>query len=110
MFNRQVNAPIPKKNIKEITQLGRTRTDEYAWLKDENWQAVMRDPSQLNPDIREFLEKENAYTDSVLAPLDKLKSRIFEEMKGRLEPEESDVPAPDGPFAYYHRYRTIIIM
>jgi len=41
----------------------------------------------------------------VTAPLAPLSDAIFEEMKGRMEPEEASVPAPDGKYAYYHRYR-----
>ena len=33
--------------------------DDYAWLKDEKWQQVLRDPSLLDPDIRAYLEAEN---------------------------------------------------
>src|SRR5215469_13852913 len=40
---------------------GVTLTDEYAWLKAPNWQEVMRDPLQLDPAIRAYLEAENAY-------------------------------------------------
>ena len=42
--------------------------DEFAWLRDPNWQRVMRDPRLLDPKIREHLENENAYADYVLAP------------------------------------------
>ncbi len=104
-LNIKATAPRAKKRPNSIQQLGRKRMDNYAWMKDDNWQAVMRDPALLNEDIRKHLETENAYTKEVLAPIDGLKDAIFEEMKGRLEPEESDVPAPDGDFAYYHRYR-----
>ncbi len=105
-FDRPERGPIARKTPHTQTQLGITRTDNYAWMKDENWQAVMRDPSQLDQDIRDHLETENNYTKTVLAPLEPLKDQIFEEMKGRLEAEDSDVPAPDGNYAYYHRYRT----
>jgi protease II len=37
--------------------------DEYAWLKAENWQQVMRDASQLDPEIRAYLEAENDYSE-----------------------------------------------
>lgn len=104
-LNTNTDAPKANQKPKSTTQLGRDRTDNYAWMKDDNWQAVMRDPSVLDKDIRRHLEKENAYTKTVLTPIDGLKDEIFEEMKARLEPEESDVPAPDGRFAYYHRYR-----
>ncbi len=39
-------------------------TDEFAWLKDPDWQAVMRDPALLDPDIRAYLEAENAYAEA----------------------------------------------
>ena len=41
-----------------IEQLGRARIDPYAWLKDDNWKEVMRDPQQLRPDIRNHLDAE----------------------------------------------------
>ena len=45
--------PVAARRPHTITQLGRTRTDDYFWMKDENWQQVMRDPSVLRADIRE---------------------------------------------------------
>jgi hypothetical protein len=36
-------------------------TDEYAWLKAPNWREVMRDPQQLDPAIRAYLQAENGY-------------------------------------------------
>ncbi len=97
--------PSAHKKPKRTEQLGRIRVDNYAWMKDEHWQTVMRQPETLNPDIRSYLEAENSYTKLVTAPLKTLKEQIFEEMKNRLEAEDADVPAPDGNFAYYHRFR-----
>eukprot|EP01033_Poteriospumella_lacustris_P022601 gene22601-17016_t len=37
--------PVAEKRPVVISQLGRQRTDDYAWLKDENWQKLLRDPS-----------------------------------------------------------------
>ena len=48
--------PIARRDPVVITQLGRTRTDEFAWMKDGNWQKVLRDPSVLKPEIRQHLE------------------------------------------------------
>ena len=104
-FLRPSQTPQAKKSPKQIEQLGRTRVDDYAWMKDENWQAVMHDPAQLSASIRSHLEAENAYTAEVLRDVQGLADDIFEEMKERLEPEESQVPVPDHAFAYYHRYR-----
>ncbi|MCB1744507.1 MAG: S9 family peptidase, partial [Gammaproteobacteria bacterium] len=85
---------------------GVERVDEYAWLKDENWQQVMKDPSLLRQDIREYLEAENQYAQSVLDGLQGLQQTLFDEFKGRIKEDDSSVPEPDGPWAYYQRYRT----
>ena len=98
--------PVAKRIDHEITQVGRTRNDPYHWLKDENWQEVMRDPSLLRADIREYLEAENAYTKARLEePTASLREELFLEMRGRIKEDDSSVPAIDGPWAYYTRYR-----
>ncbi|AOX17957.1 S9 family peptidase [Kozakia baliensis] len=96
--------PIPKRDPKIITQLGRTRTDNYAWMKDENWQQVLRDPSVLRPDIAAYLKEENAYAESVLADVEPLRAELLKEMIGRVPPADSSVPWPDGPWEYYSRF------
>ena len=97
-------APVAKKESRRIEQLGRVRSDDYAWMKDDNWQAVMRDPSVLRGDIREHLEAENAYRKAMLASTGDLQARIYEEMKGRMKEDEASAPLPDGPWDYFVRY------
>ena len=86
------------------TEHGVTRTDDYAWLRAENWQEVMRDPSALPPDIRAYLEAENAYTAAMTADIEALRLQLFAEMRGRIKEDDSTVPSPDGPFAYAVRF------
>ena len=98
--------PVAKRVDAEITQVGRTRVDPYHWMKDDSWQEVMRDPSVLRADIREYLEAENAYTKARLEdPTAALRESLFQEMKGRIKEDDSTVPEIDGPYAYYSRYR-----
>ena len=84
---------------------GTDLTDEFAWLKAENWQAAMRDPSLLDPAIRAHLEAENHYAAHLLGDTAGLQETLFAEMKGRIRPDDATVPAADGPFAYFVRYR-----
>ncbi len=98
-------APSPKARPHTQMRFGIEWTDDYAWMRDDNWQAVMQDPKTLNSDIRTHLETENTYTEEALTPLSDLKDLIFSEMKGRLEPTARGVPMPDGPYAYFHFYR-----
>ena len=79
--------------------------DEYAWLKAENWREVMRDPFQLDPAIRAYLQAENDYCERALADTKSLQETLFAEMKGRIKEDDSSAPDPDGPYAYYVRYR-----
>jgi oligopeptidase B len=78
--------------------------DDYAWLKADNWQDVMRDPAVLDPEIRAYLDAENAYCEAQLSDTRTLQETLFTEMKGRLKEDDSTVPAPDGPFAYSSSY------
>jgi oligopeptidase B len=87
-------------------QLGRVRVDDYAWMKDDNWQAVMRDPQLLRADIRTHLEAENAYTEALLAPTKALQDTLFQEMRGRIKEDDASVPDQDGAYEYYARYVT----
>ena len=88
------------------THHGVTLVDEYAWLRADNWQEVMRDPSLLAADIRAYLESENAYTEAMLADTGALQGQLFAEMKARLKEDDSTVPSPDGPYDYFASYVT----
>ena len=84
---------------------GVTLTDDYAWLRADNWREVMRDPSVLDPAIRAYLEAENTYTKAAFAHTEALQETLFAEMKGRIKEDDSSVPSPDGAHAYAVRYR-----
>jgi oligopeptidase B len=97
-------APVAPKVPHRIEQLGRVRVDDYAWMKDDNWQQVLRDPKALRADVRDHLDAENAFTKAVLASTEALQAQMFAEMKGRIKEDDSSVPSPDGPWDYYVRY------
>ncbi len=98
-------APTAPRRPHAFTTHGIAVTDDYAWLKDANWQEVLRDPSVLDPDIRKYLEAENDYTESLLGHTAGLQKTLVAEMRGRIKEDDSSVPAPDGPFAYMSKYR-----
>ncbi len=104
--NKQtLTPPSAKKIAKETTQQGYTRVDQYAWMKDEKWQEVLRDPSLLRQDIREHLEAEVAYYEASTAHLEPLRQKLFAEMKGRIKEDDSSVPESEGDYEYYSRFR-----
>ncbi|MFP4129485.1 MAG: S9 family peptidase [Halorhodospira sp.] len=101
-------APQPPRAAEEPVveeRFGVRLTDPYAWLRDPDWRAAMLDPSRLQAPIREHLEAENAYAEAVLEPVRGLRRRLFEELRGRIKEDDASVPEPDGPYAYYARFR-----
>jgi oligopeptidase B len=106
MLKAPSGAPQAAKKPYRDTHHTITRTDPYAWLRDDNWQAVMKDPQALDRDIRAHLEAENAYTDAVMAPTEKLQDRLFAEMRGRIQEDEAGVPVNQGALSWANRYVT----
>ena len=101
-------APIPPRAEARPSQLsahGLTWTDDYAWIRAENWREVLRDPGRLPQDIRALLEAENAYADALLAPTLALQSELAREMRSRIAEDDSEPPQPNGPWAYYSLFR-----
>src|SRR5436853_1996436 len=97
--------PRAERDPRTATRHGVTLTDDYAWLRAENWREVMRDPARLDAKIRSYLTQENDYTKVALGHTEALQQTLFAEMKGRIKEDDSTVPSPDGPLAYYIRYR-----
>jgi oligopeptidase B len=105
-FVTTVRAPAAPKRPVTFTAHGIERTDEYAWLRAENWQAVFRDTSLLDPEIRAHLDAENAYQQALMAATADLQKTLFGEMKSRIKEDDASVPVKDGPFAYGVAYVT----
>lgn len=84
---------------------GSALRDDYAWLRAENWEEVLRDPGALPGEIRAAIEAENLYAQAALAPLSALKRELVAEMRARIHGEDSGVPIKDGPWLYNSRFR-----
>ncbi|MFO8234597.1 MAG: S9 family peptidase [Bacteroidales bacterium] len=85
--------PDAEKNPKELTIHEDTRIDNYYWMNDRN-----------NPDVIDYLEAENEYTEAALKPTKKLQEDLFEEMKGRIKEDDESVPYKKNGYYYYTRY------
>ena len=86
-------APVAKKVPRELEAHGDVREDPYYWLNQRE-----------DPEVIAYLEAENEYTRSVMAHTEKLQETLFEEIKGRLDPDDSSVPYRKDDFYYYYRF------
>ena len=71
---------------------GRTLTDDYFWLRDKE-----------APEVRAYLEAENAYTEEVMQPTKALQETLYAEMLGRIKQTDLSVPSRIGDYLYYSR-------
>ncbi len=84
--------PIARKEHKEIRLHGTTLTDDYAWLRDKQ-----------NPEVTAYLDGENAYAESVMAPMAGLREELYKEMLSHMKQTDISVPYRDGDWWYYTR-------
>jgi oligopeptidase B len=84
--------PIAPRRPHVLSIHGDDRADDWYWLRDRD-----------DPAVRSYLEAENAYAESVLAPSAALRDRIFGEIRGRIQETDSSAPMPDGDWSYYSR-------
>jgi len=86
-------APPVAKKIPRVTEInGRKLVDNYFWLREKN-----------NPEVKAYLEAENAYTDVVTKPTEPLQKKLYDEMLSRIKETDVDVPYKDGGSFYYSR-------
>ncbi len=77
----KLNPPIAKKKPKQLSIHNHTRVDNYFWLNDRE-----------NPEVIDYLNKENDYYKQMTAHTKTFQANLFEEMKSRIKEDDSSVP------------------
>src|SRR5437764_13035171 len=86
-------APPVAKKIPKTTEInGHTLVDNYYWLREKK-----------NPEVKAYLEAENAYTDAVMKPTETLQKKLYDEMLSRVKETDVEVPYKEGDYFYYVR-------
>ncbi len=103
-FPSHPDAPVAARKTETTKVHGVTLTDDYGWLRADNWQEAMRDPAKLPEDIAAYLRAENDYYDAAMADTADLQETLIAEMRGRIKEDDESVPRKNGPFFYVMRY------
>ena len=87
-----MNPPIAKRIAKDVTVHNDERVDDYYWLRERS-----------NPDVRAYLEAENAYAEEHLAGTARLQERLYDELVGRMRETDASVPFRIDDYFYNSR-------
>ena len=87
--------PLAKIIPKTLEIFGNTRIDNYFWLNDRE-----------NPEVIDYLKKENAYYKKMTAHTKTFQKELFEEMKARIKEDDESVPYLYNGYYYITRFKT----
>ena len=75
--------------------------DNYSWIHQKNILEVLKDSSKLLPEVKKYLEEENAYFEYQMKNTKDSQKKIFDEIKGRIKLEDQSLPFKDVRYEYW---------
>lgn len=101
---QEPKAPVAKQVPYVMEEFGGKRVDPYFWMRLTDDQKNSTNPDQQTRDVLDYLKAENDYADSYFSPLKSLQDSLYDELTGRLAPDEQSVPYSKGGYTYITRY------
>jgi len=93
MNTHGLTPPICPKREYFHEEHGDRRYDPYYWLNNKEDQEML-----------DYLNQENAYTESVMADTVEFEQKLYEEMLGRIKQQDESVPYFKNDYWYYTRF------
>ena len=84
--------PVANVRPDVFNNFGKSRIDNYFWLKDKN-----------NKEVIEYLNAENSYTETVMASTKELQETIYDEILSRIKEDDESYPLFRNGYWYYSR-------
>jgi oligopeptidase B len=92
MTQSTISPPHARQEPTPTTLHGQTLEDAYRWMRDKS-----------SPELVAYLEAENAYTQSVMAPTEQLQAKLYAEMLSHIKETDVSVPFRNRGWFYYVR-------
>ena len=87
--------PTIEKITKQSKKYGYIISDNYAWMRDEEW------PNVRSEKILHHLKKENQYTESYFEGIKNLEKSIYKELEKKIDTDKKSLEIPQGKYYYY---------
>ncbi len=91
--------PVAERRPYSFERHGITVQDPYHWLKDQSY------PTVDDSDVLSYLRAENSYFEAAMRPRQPLIETLFQEMRGRIQEDDSSVPVRDGDWMYWWAFQ-----
>ena len=96
-----MKVPQLRKKLEVKSCHSKSWEDNYSWIHQKNILEVLKDKNKLNPEVKEYLEKENAYTEHHLKDTKNFQKKLFDEIKGRIKLDDESLPYKDHTYEYW---------
>ena len=104
LAKQDVIAPDAKV-IPHVTEIHNLElNDDYFWMRLSDAQKEAKTPDDQTQDVLDYLNAENDYKESALAPTKDFQSELFDEIVGRIVKDDESVPVFYREYWYYSRY------
>lgn len=90
--------PIAAQRPHAFTHHGITVEDPWHWLRDPGY------PKIKDKAVLDYLEAENRYFEANMKARQPLVDKLFEELRGRVQEDDSSVPVKDGDWLYWSTF------
>lgn len=94
LAEEQMSAPKAKKQPYKMSMHGDARVDNYYWLRDDK---------RKSPEVVDYIEKENKYSQQTLTHGEPLKKQIYDELLARMKQDDQSVPYNYNGYTYRSR-------
>ena len=92
-FDTNILPPVADKIPYQLKKHNDIRVDDYYWMKERE-----------NPEVIDYLERENDYYNRITESSNSFKEALFEELKGRIKEDDESVPYFLNGYWYITRY------
>ena len=75
--------------------------DDYSWVDQPNILEVLKDSGKLLPDVKEYIEKNNSYTENYFKDVKNLQKKLFNEIKSKIKLDDTSLKFKDKKYYYW---------
>ena len=93
-FDTTIQVPIAERIPYQLKEHNDIRLDDYYWLKERD-----------NPEVIDYLERENDYFKKMTIDSEPFREDLFEELKSRIKEDDESVPYFYTEYWYVTRFK-----